>query len=58
MKQDVEAVNAWDFDRIITCHGVSTHSPDRSTYTYVTLFQNVIETGGKEAWKSAFENYL
>jgi len=40
MKRDVAAVSAWDFDRIIPCHG------------------DVIETGGKEAWKKVMKKYL
>jgi len=37
MRRDVQAVAAWDFDRIIPCHG------------------DVVETGGKKAWSSAYE---
>ncbi|KZT50589.1 hypothetical protein CALCODRAFT_488587 [Calocera cornea HHB12733] len=40
MARDAKTVAAWDFDRIIPCHG------------------DVIEGKGKEAWTTAYSNFL
>ncbi|CAA2990712.1 Hypothetical predicted protein [Olea europaea subsp. europaea] len=40
MAEGARKVAAWDFDRIVPCHG------------------DVIETGGKEAWRKVFKRWL
>jgi len=61
MAKDAKAVSAWDFERIIPCHGVSTLAkshPEKFNSLNVLLHQNTIEKDAKKAWDTAYARFL
>ena len=61
MARDAKAVSAWDFDRIIPCHGVSTlvkSHPEKFNLLKILLHQDTIETDARKAWDTAYARFL
>lgn len=57
MKRDAKTVAAWDFEKIIPCHGVR-HRNLYLTFTLILAMQDVIESEGNKAWRYAYKAFL